>query len=355
VSFAPLWANQIVKAAAAHAFNRGALVVISAGNGGSTTTSSGYGEALFVGAVDGSDRIASFSNRGRFVDLVAPGTAIRSTRLGSGYGLGNGTSLAAPVVSGVAALAWAVNPDLRPVSIQVALLGTSIDLGGGGKDNTFGHGRVDAHAAVMQALDTAYIPDTTPPSVDVTHPESGAILSGRFIASATVTDSPAEGGVADVVLSIDGTPFATDLRAPYRFALDTLAFSTGPHELEFVATDIAGNMSSAATLIVTFVRSSGSATSGSPADITFETPLNGASVSGIVTIRATVSDDDGLATVEWLVDGDSVLVQPLSGQSSRVSYAWRTAGWPRGDHTITIVVIDAMGTQTRGNLLLIKQ
>ena len=66
VSFAPLWSNRVVRAAAQSAYRRGALVVISAGNGGGSTTARGYSEALFVGAVDSDDGLAAFSDRGPF-------------------------------------------------------------------------------------------------------------------------------------------------------------------------------------------------------------------------------------------------------------------------------------------------
>ena len=56
---------------------RGAIVVISTGNDSNVSASVGYEQALFVGALGGDDQIAPFSDRGPFVDLVAPGTGIR--------------------------------------------------------------------------------------------------------------------------------------------------------------------------------------------------------------------------------------------------------------------------------------
>ncbi|UCC30431.1 MAG: S8 family serine peptidase [Phycisphaerales bacterium] len=351
VSFAPLWSDRVVRAAAQEAFNRGRLVVISAGNGGGTTTARGYKAALFVGAVSSSDRIASFSDRGPFVDLVAPGIGVRSTMLGGGYGAANGTSFAAPIVSGVAALAWSINQDLRPVTIESAVLDTCVDLGTTGKDNVYGHGAIDAAAAVGQAAETSFVPDTTSPSLQISRPANGTIISDRFTAWVTATD---QWGVADVVLSIDGMPHATDTRAPYRFVINTASFSAGSHELSFVATDLAGNASQAKTVTVTFRRSLRS-TGGSPSRITFNSPSDGAVVSGNVSIRASVSDSDGLATAEWLVDGTTVFVSPISGESTGVSYVWRTASTSSGRHTVTLIITDARGGQTSAQLDLIVQ
>ncbi len=351
VSFAPLWSNRVVRAAAQEAFNRGSLVVISAGNSGGTTTARGYGEALFVGAITPSDRIASFSDRGPFVDLVAPGTGIRSTEIDGDYGMANGTSFAAPIVTGVAALAWSVNPDLRPVSIESAILTTTVDLGARGKDSLYGQGAIDAAASVEEAAQTVFEADTMSPNVQVTRPRDGLNISGRYTASVTASD---RWGVADVVLLIDGVPYATDTRSPYRIVIDTGGFPTGSHELSFLATDLAGNVSQPKTVTVTF-RTSSRSTSGLPATITFSSPSDGASVSGDVTIRATVSDTDGLATVEWLINGTSVLVGTVSGKSSGVSYVWRTAGEESGRHTVTLIVTDTRGNRTTGQLdLLIR-
>ena len=349
VSFAPLWSNRVVRAVTQEAYNRGSLVVISAGNSGTTTLSRGYNEAVFVGAITASDGIASFSDRGPFVDLVAPGTGIRSTEFDGGYGLANGTSFAAPVVSGVAALAWSVNRDLRPVSIQTAILATTVDLGTRGKDSLYGFGAIDAAAAVEAAALTVFEADGTPPSVQVIRPTSGTSIYGRYTVLVAASD---QWGVADVVLLIDGVPYATDTRSPYRFVIDTSRFPSGPHEVSFVATDLTGNASEAETVTVTFRTSSGSAT-GSSATIMFSTPSSGAVVSGDVTIRATVTDSDGLVTVEWLVDGTSVLVSTASGTSCGVSYILRTGGEESGAHTITLIATDAMGSRTTNELDLI--
>ena len=348
-SFAPLWNNRVVQSAAQQAFNQGSIVVISAGNGGGMTDAAGYDEALFVGAVDRADGIAFFSDRGPFVDLVAPGTAIKSTRRGGDYDLVNGTSFAAPIVSGVAALALSVNPDLRPVTIIEAVLSTTVDLGDRGPDHTFGLGKVDALAAVTRAATSTFEPDGTPPTLKIDRPTNGATISGRYTARATATD---RFGVADVVMAVDGVPQATDTRKPFQFVLDTNQFAAGRHELSFTATDLAGNVSPARTVSVTF-RSSSGGTAGT--SVIFRSPASGASVSGDVTIQAAVSDSDGLATAEWFVDGQSAFVNSVSGTSAGVSYLWRTSNVASGSHRITLTVTDANGATTSGTLTLNKR
>lgn len=348
VSFAPLWSDKVVKSAAQQAYTRGALVVISAGNKGGLSTSAGFEEALFVGAIAPDNRIATFSDRGPFVDLVAPGTGIRSTSFDGDYDMASGTSFAAPIVSGVVALAWAANPSFRAVTIRDAILSTALDLGAAGEDDTFGRGAVDAARAVSKAAASFEEVDLTPPAVRIVSPAVGQSMSGRASATVIATD---KFGVADVVLSIDGVAYATDPRTPFTFTLDTASFSSGNHELSFIATDVNGNRAAAKTVRVNFVAQTPLG-SGSAGTITFTSPAANAGVSGDIAIRASLADADGLAVIEWLVDGQSVFVSPLSGMNSGVSYVWRSDSFPKGSHSITIVATDNLGNQTRGSLIL---
>jgi subtilisin family serine protease len=93
---------------------------------------------------------ASYSNFGVRVDLVAPGGdgdgAIVSTAPGGGYQGWTGTSFATPMVSGVAALL--VSLGLRGPQVIDRLEATARDIGAPGTDLVYGHGEVDAAAAV---------------------------------------------------------------------------------------------------------------------------------------------------------------------------------------------------------------
>jgi serine protease len=66
----------------------------------------------------------------------------------SGYEAWDGTSMAAPHVSGVAALVWSAYPGLTNAQIRSALTGTALDLGPAGRDNSYGFGLVQAKAAL---------------------------------------------------------------------------------------------------------------------------------------------------------------------------------------------------------------
>ncbi|MEZ5848822.1 MAG: S8 family peptidase [Geminicoccaceae bacterium] len=146
--------------ALANAADAGRVLVFAAGNqGGSNPTFPGRfaaedgakGQAIVVGSVDAGNTISSFSNRAgsaKAVFLVAPGEFIVSTKAGGGTGVYDGTSLAAPTVSGAAALVWDVAPSLTAAQVVEILLRTATDLGAAGVDNIYGHGLLDLEAAL---------------------------------------------------------------------------------------------------------------------------------------------------------------------------------------------------------------
>jgi subtilisin family serine protease len=131
--------------------HHGSVVMAAAGNGASSTerqypAAEAAEGALSVAASNSSSRIASFSNRGPWIQIAAPGQGITSTVPGGGYGVWSGTSMAAPLASGVAALVKARNPDWKPVDVTSRLADRSALLCG----TTLR--RVDAAGAVMDQV-----------------------------------------------------------------------------------------------------------------------------------------------------------------------------------------------------------
>jgi serine protease len=161
-----------------YAHRRGSLVVASAGNAGLGMVNypARAPHVLAVGATTEHGCLAGFSNRGRWLDLVAPGGGADAALSGdpgcvarrpgraiyqmtlrgrglSAFGVPRdfvGTSMAAPHVSATAALVVAsgvLGPDPSPEAIEHRLESTARDLGAPGYDGRYGWGLVDAAAA----------------------------------------------------------------------------------------------------------------------------------------------------------------------------------------------------------------
>ncbi|MCA9973673.1 MAG: S8 family serine peptidase, partial [Anaerolineales bacterium] len=134
------------------------------GNNGPGTGSIGspgsFAEAFATGATDSGDVIASFSSRGPSPltaeikpDVVAPGVGVRSSIPGGGYTNLNGTSMAGPHSTGLAALLLSANPALDLDTLEMIIRTTAVDLGPAGPDMDYGYGRIDALAAVQRLVD----------------------------------------------------------------------------------------------------------------------------------------------------------------------------------------------------------
>ncbi|MFC4012458.1 S8 family serine peptidase [Nonomuraea purpurea] len=135
----------------------GVAPVVAAGNNGFTNGLSApacISTAVAVGATDSSDALASFTNRGSLLDLLAPGVAITSAVTGDAYGDKSGTSMAAPHVAGMFALMKQAFPDFTVEQSLQRLQGTgrSIQYDAGG--TLTATPRIDAERATADARAT---------------------------------------------------------------------------------------------------------------------------------------------------------------------------------------------------------
>ena len=138
-------------AAIQYAVNNGVAVVSAAGNSGNAGVSipGCISYSTTVGAVDDFDKIASFSGRGKAVDITAPGVTVYSTWLGNSYLSASGTSMATPAIAAVVALVKFAHPAYTQAQVESALFSTAKDLGRVGKDVNYGWGRVRVDLAVQ--------------------------------------------------------------------------------------------------------------------------------------------------------------------------------------------------------------
>ena len=167
--------STVVQEACAYAEDAGVLLVAATGNDGFTdfiAYPAAYTSTVAVGAVDLASEVAHYSNQGEGIDVVGPGGDLSADRNGDGYPDGilqetrfagyysyymmAGTSMAAPHVSGTAALLVASGiEDLD--SLRTALTTTAQDLGDPGLDNVYGEGLVQPTAALdFEGLDEPF-------------------------------------------------------------------------------------------------------------------------------------------------------------------------------------------------------
>jgi thermitase len=150
-----------LKGAVDYAYGRGCLLAAAAGNCyyvygygyvcNDPLYPAAYDHVMAVAATDQNDNRAWFSVYGSYVDIAAPGVSIYSALPYDGYGYKDGTSMATPFASGLAALVWSVDRTLSNDQVENIIESTAVDLGSPGRDDYFGWGRINALAAVQRA------------------------------------------------------------------------------------------------------------------------------------------------------------------------------------------------------------
>ena len=168
------------------------------------------GLAIVVGNLTSTNAAAASSNYcgdTRNYCLFAPGTSIRSTLNGGNYGIGSGTSFAAPYVAGAAAVVKAAFPGVSNEDVVNRLLLTAADLGDPGVDSVFGRGRLDLEAAMAPVGPTGFPLGTT-----VDGPKTDLLGSGLRLASGFVMNDAGAQHLRRAMSFDDmGFPFPVDL------------------------------------------------------------------------------------------------------------------------------------------------
>jgi subtilisin family serine protease len=135
-----------------YAYSRGAVLVAPTGNSGagSILYPARYAHVIAVGGVDSSNNHWISSNYGPEVSVVAPAVHIYTTTLG-GYAYEDGTSMAVPYVSGLAAILRGFSGNGSPDAITWEIESTALDLGLPGKDDLYGYGLIQMDRAIRLA------------------------------------------------------------------------------------------------------------------------------------------------------------------------------------------------------------
>ena len=173
--------------------------------------------------------------------------------------------------------------------------------------------------------------DNTPPSVAMTVPASGAYLRGTVSVTANASDN---NGVVSVQFQLDGANLGAPVTAaPYTVSWDSTTATGGTHSLTAVATDAANNTTTSTAVSVTV--------DNTPPTVAIIAPAGG-NVSGTINVTATASDDVGVTSVQFQLDGAN-LGAPVTAAPYTVSWSSFTA---LGSHTLTAVATDAAGNST---------
>jgi subtilisin family serine protease len=196
----------------------------------------GYSNLISVAATDQSDLLASFSNYGQTtVHVAAPGVQIASTYPANRYVYLNGTSMAAPFVSGIAGLMFSVCPSLSPAELKSLIL-ENIDVVPVLSSKISTGGRVNAEKAVIAAMGECFIPIEytitssvldTDGTIDPLGPQLVAAGDDiEFTIAATTTDYV----IADIL--IDSVTIAPDSRIGQKTATYEFLSVTADHTID---------------------------------------------------------------------------------------------------------------------------
>ena len=249
--------SQVLLDAIRYANSRGVVVTCAAGNESRTELGfpARYAECFSVGATTRSDTRASFSNTGPGLDITAPGVDIRSTTMGNGYANWSGTSMATPVVSGVAALL--ADAGQSQPAIETTLRQTAVDLGGQGLDLAYGAGRVDAATAIRTVSEArinnapvcnAIAPVSTNQNVEIT---VGAVCTDSEQSAASLkyqVVTPAARGVVTVSGNVFRYTPLVNYSGPDSFSIRAVDSDGRPSEPRTVTVQIQAAVSDSTCL-----------------------------------------------------------------------------------------------------------
>ena len=341
----PAWLLGALADAVQYAHGKGVVIVASSGNSSGATPHypAAYPEVIAVGATTYDEKLASYSNRGN--ELCAPGgfdqdlngdgvpdmvlqntffdpdnsKSVADTVCDFKYWFFSGTSMAAPHVSGLAALMLSVDSTLTNEDIRTILHDTADPV-----ESACGHGLINAHEALWTVANS-----DDPPSVNIKYPSSGDFISGPITVNINATDDNDAAGALTVEWNVDGGVWKpttyNSVHGLYESEKwDTREVIDGQHFINARATDSLGNESTvSSSVLVNNVND--------PPIVSFTYTCSG------FTCDFDASDsydpDGTIQSYDWSF-GDGTQSEPASGATVRHTYA------ASGKYPVSVTVTD---------------
>ena len=184
-------------------------------------------------------------------------------------------------------------------------------------------------------ISVTVVNDTIAPTVSLTSPVANAIVSGTTVITASASDNV---GVSKVEFYANGTLLYVTNVSPFSYGWNTATVTNGSYILTSRAYDNTGNVGLSANYPVT-VNNPVADTTAPTVSVT--APVNSATVSGIVTVVASATDNVGVSRVEFSVNG----ALKATATSAPYSYSWDTASAANGSYTVSAAAYDAAGNK----------
>ncbi|CAM3594811.1 Thermophilic serine proteinase precursor [Vibrio aerogenes CECT 7868] len=319
---------ETIDAAAQYLRSKNGLLFMSAGNSGEEhDTYPDFTSFIGVGATDRNDNRASFSSWGTYVDITAPGVDIATTYPDNQYVYYSGTSFSSPLTAGIAALMVAANPAITPAEIETGLFATAADIGAPGDDNVYGHGLVDAYAAVMYATNLNQL---VAPVADIVV-SSNSVPFGSSVNFDASGSTDGDGSIVSYLWNFgDGTTSAS-VMATHTYA------QAGSYQVSLTVTDNDGLTDAAVTTI--------QVTNALPTPVLqINNPADSYNIGeSIFFVGSNSTDSDGTIV--------SYLWEFGNGDTSSLSdpeYAFASAG----TYTVTLTVTDNAGSPNSTDVMV---
>lgn len=185
------------------------------------------------------------------------------------------------------------------------------------------------------------VPEGFPPTVTVTSPADNALVSGIISVATEALDNV---GVTGVEIYVNGQLLTTETAAPYLFSWDTSGLASGVYVITAKAYDAAGNVGKSVGVSVNVINDT------TPPTVSISTPFNNATVSGVVPVDISTSDNIGVSKVELYRNGELLFVSNVPPYN----YAWNTTAIADGNYTLSAKSYDASGNIGQSDNVVVR-